>query len=278
MSDPRSPDLDVPPPAAPAGGLAPRVTLLSVTPIKGFGISRTDSVDVGTRGADGDRDFFVLDAQDGLISITQTGAFAGLHASWNRATRELTLTDAEGTFLNGTAVRGKAIRGHSPYGKVLPGYVVEGPWTEALSSLVGQPVRLVEAEEPGFGSDVHPVTLLGDASVAELERQSGVADVDRRRFRMLIGFDGAPAHAEDGWRGRHVRIGGAEIRIEGPVPRCAAIARDPESGRRDLPLVREIKVYRGLLESHLGSTVNFGVYAAVVAHGRISVGDVLEFV
>jgi uncharacterized protein YcbX len=257
--------------------MSPRVTMLSVTPIKGFGMTCPPSIEVAQHGAVGNRAFFVVDARERVLSITETGAFAGLQATWEPEARELTLTDGDRVLASGTVERGEAITGRNPY-RELHGYVALGPWAGALSAVAGKPVRLVETAEPGGATGAHPVTLLGDASVAELERQRSLAGVDRRRFRMLISFDGSPAHAEDEWRGRRARVGRAEIAVGGPVPRCAAIARRPDSGERDLPLLREIKSYRGLGQSQLGPAVNFGVYATVLIPGAIAVGDTLELV
>jgi uncharacterized protein YcbX len=163
------------------------------------------------------------------------------------------------------------------YGKrKVAGTVVEGPWNALLSDAAGEPVRLVRANEPGAGHDDHPVTLLGEESVAELARRSGAGSVDARRFRMLISFSGLSAHIEDRWQDRTIEIGEAVVRVGGPVPRCAATARDPDRGVRDLPTVRMIRSYRGVQANESGRGVNFGVYADVVAEGVVRVGDPLR--
>ena len=71
-------------------------------------------------------------------------------------------------------------------------------------------------------------------------------------------------------------VGAAEIRIGGPVPRCAATTRDPDRGVRDLPAVQVIRAYRGLRDTFFGPGVPFGVYADVVTPGRVRVGDSLQ--
>jgi uncharacterized protein YcbX len=154
--------------------------------------------------------------------------------------------------------------------------VVEGPWNEVLSDAAGEPVRLVRASDPSAGHDGYPVTLLGEESVAGLARRSGARPVDGRRFRMLIGFAGLSAHTEDCWRGQTIEIGGAVVRVGGPVPRCAATTRDPDRGARDLPTVRMIRSYRGVRANEFGRGVNFGVYAEVVTEGIVRVGDALS--
>jgi hypothetical protein len=158
----------------------------------------------------------------------------------------------------------------------VPGTVVEGPWNAVLSDAAGEPLRLVRASDPSAGHDEYPVTLLGEESVAELARRSGAGPVDARRFRMLIGFSGLSAHAEDGWRGQTIAIGEAVVRVGGPVPRCAATSRDPDRGARDLPAVRMIRSYRGVQANEFGRGVNFGVYAEVITEGTVRVGNALS--
>ena len=154
-------------------------------------------------------------------------------------------------------------------------HVVEGPWGAVLAEAVGREVRLVRTsvDDPGF--DMHPVTLLGSASVAALAGHAGLPEVDSRRFRMLLEFESSEPHVEDGWQGERLRVGDAELLVGGGVPRCAAVTRDPATGMRDVPIVQILKEYRGLTDGELGPGVRLGVYADVVRGGRVRVGDEL---
>ena len=59
------------------------------------------------------------------------------------------------------------------------------------------------------------MTILGDASVAELGRQAGTnGGFDARRFRMLIALAGTKPHEEDEWIGGQVRIGEALLHVD----------------------------------------------------------------
>jgi len=193
-----------------------------------------------------------------------------------RDLRRYVLSSADGVACDAPVRLGRPVTADF-YGKrKVAGTVVEGPWNALLSDAAGEPVRLVRANEPGAGHDDHPVTLLGEESVAELARRSGAGSVDARRFRMLISFSGLPAHIEDCWQDRAIEIGEAVVRVGGPVPRCAATTRDPDRGVRDLPTVRMIRSYRGVQANESGPGVNFGVYADVVAEGVVRVGDPLR--
>ncbi len=153
--------------------------------------------------------------------------------------------------------------------------LVAGPWAEALSDLAGQPLRLV-APDPGgrIGVDrgrAGAVTLISRASLARLAAVAGADAVDARRFRMLIEVDGPPAHAEDAWIGRRLRVGGALIRVRGHVGRCLVTTRDPDTGRVDLPVLDLLRSYRSGLETT--EPLAFGVYGEVIESGRVACGD-----
>jgi uncharacterized protein len=253
-----------------------RVTRLSTTPVKGLALHHPDAILLQRTGAAGDRAFFVIDGRDRLISVWKTGRLVRFRADHDARSERITLSSADGVVCAGDTRPGTPVIANFYGGRKVAGSVVEGPWNGVLSDAAGEPVRLVRASEPGAGHDEHPVTLLGEESVAELARRSGAGSVDARRFRMLIGFSGLPAHIEDCWQGQTIEIGEAVVRVGGPVPRCAATTRDPDRGVRDLQTVRMIRSYRGVQANESGRGVNFGVYADVVGEGAVRVGDPLH--
>jgi uncharacterized protein len=253
-----------------------RVTRLSTTPVKGLALHHPDAIFLERTGAAGDRVFFVIDGRDRLISVWKTGSLVRFRAAHDTRSDRVTISSAGTVLCDGPARPGTPVIADFYGERKVAGTVVEGPWNALLSDAAGEPVRLVRADEPGAGHDEHPVTLLGEESVAELARQSGAGAVDARRFRMLIGFSGLSAHAEDCWQDRTIQIGEALVRVGGPVPRCAATTRDPDRGARDFPAVRMIRSYRGVQANEFGRGVNFGVYADVVVAGVVRVGDPLH--
>jgi MOSC domain-containing protein len=252
-----------------------RITLLSTTPIKGFALHHPEAVQIAGSGAVGDRDFFLVDERDRLVSITRTGRLVQLRAEHDPLARRLRIRSPLGQLWEEQIRLGEPVVVDFYGDHKVAGRVVEGRWSAVLSELAGQPLRLVQADQPGAGSDVHPVTLLADESVAELARRAGVGSVDVRRFRMLIGFAGLEPFVEDRWEGRTLDVGGAVLRVGGPVPRCAATTRDPDRGDRDLPIVRMIKAHRGLQPNESGHGANLGVYASVLREGVVRLGDAL---
>jgi hypothetical protein len=254
----------------------PRVTTLFTTPVKGFALHAVDSIDLNANGAIGDRDFFMVDDEDALTSITRIGAFASWRATFDPAEDLLTLQAADGRTLEAPTPLGDELVGQFYDDRTVAGRVVGGPWSEWLSEIAGRSLRLVRAEDAGDAFDEHAVTLLAEESVAELGRHAPDGSLDARRFRMLIGFAGVAPYTEDTWNGCLLRIGSAELRVRGPVPRCNATTRHPDTGVRDVKTLRLIEKHRGEQPNDFGTGLNFGVYADVLRPGTISVGDELS--
>lgn len=252
------------------------MTRLSTTPVKGLALHHPDSVDVRTTGVVGDRLFYVVDERDALYSIAKTGAFVGIHAEFDPDSAVLRLVEGDEVLAEGAVVPSAEHSANFFAFKQVAGHLVPGAWDTVLSERAGRALRLVRADRADGAHDVAAVTLLGDASTRRLAEQAGVAAVDGRRFRMLIEFDGAAPHAEDGWLGQRLQIGTAVLEVGGPVQRCAGTTRNPDSGGVDLRTLALIGDYRGRQDSIFGLGFNFGVYATVAVEGRMRVGDAVD--
>jgi uncharacterized protein YcbX len=164
------------------------------------------------------------------------------------------------------------------FGRPVDGRLVEGPWSEALSAYVGRPVRLARTEREGDGVDrgrLAGATLVSTASLDALRDAAGESrPVDGRRFRMTIGIEGVEPHAEDGWIGSEVRVGGATVAVREHVGRCAVTTLDPDRGVRDLDTLGTIAAYRGEVQTR--EPIPFGVWCEVVEPGPVAVGDPVE--
>ena len=158
------------------------------------------------------------------------------------------------------------------YGRPVVGRIVAGPFGEALSELVGKPVRVARTEREGDGVDrgrMAPASLVSTASLEALRAAAGVDErVDGRRFRMTVGVDGVDAHVEDGWIGERVRLGGAVVLVRERVGRCAVTTRDPDTGIRDLDTLDAIAAYRGDVPTR--EPLPFGVWCEVVEPGPVA--------
>jgi len=248
------------------------VSRLDVAPVKGLALNHPDSVELTPTGVPENRRFFVVEENGKLVNGTKDSPFYLVRAE----------TDPEGTRLALTFPGNRVIDEEVELGdpvvttfwdRPVQGRPVIGPWADALSDLVGRYVRIVRAEEQGGGKDDSAVSILTDASLEKLAKESGEKSVDGRRFRMLVHVAGTKPHEEDSWIGREVAIGDALVRVTKNDARCRMTTRNPETGVKDFDTLKEIKAYRGLRE---GKSIDFGVYADVVTPGTIRVGDPVE--
>jgi uncharacterized protein YcbX len=246
------------------------VATISITPVKALALLHPDEVELTHAGVAGNRRYFLVDEAGRMVGGTKHGPLVRVRAEAVGDT--LTLL-----FPGGEAVDGDVRLGDDTttdfWGRPVAGRTVLGPWADALSDYAGRHLHLVRAVDDDAW-DVQPATLVSLASCARLGEELG-AEVDPRRFRMLLTLDGCAAHEEDSWSGGRVRVGDAVLRIGGPVPRCAVTTQDPETGVRTLDTLAGIRRYRGVRESD-GKSLDFGVYAEVEQPGRVRVGDPVE--
>lgn len=132
----------------------------------------------------------------------------------------------------------------------------------------GRP-KLVESEPNVTLSDHRNavVSLINLASVKDLERVTGAA-IDPLRFRGNIYLDGVDPWAEFDWIGQPITLGKAKLTVTQRIDRCGATSVDPETGQRDLNLIKDLQ--RGF------GHIDMGVYAAVATGGDITTGDHLR--
>ena len=254
--------------------MAPAVSRLSYTPVKGLALIHPDELYVDVHGVDDNRRFYLIREDGRRYEITKDGRTALVVPAYDAETEMLSLRFPDGTAVEGPVqLDGRVVTDF--YSRPVSGRVVQGAFAEGLSRFVGKPLRIVKADRPAGGVDRAngPVSLISEASLSELARQAGVDEVDGRRFRMLITVSGCRPHEEDEWIGREVRIGSLVIRVLEQVARCAATTFNPLSGERDLDTLRIIRSYRGARD---GKNLDFGIYGEVVQPGRVAVGDAVE--
>ena len=245
------------------------VARISVTPVRGFRFEHPDEVELTKRGVIENRRFFLVDGDGKRLRSSLTAWPIAVEGRYDAARERLWMRFPDGREVEGSALgHGGEVQGVFKGGRIVPARIVEGEWTSLLSELAGHPVRVARPKQPGECL-VQPVTLVSNGSVARLSREAGM-EVDDRRFRMLFSLGGCGEHEEDAWAGRLVRAGEALLRVGGPVDRCAATSRHPETGERDLDTLRLIRSYRVVRD---GEAIDFGVYATVEQPGHVRVGD-----
>lgn len=251
------------------------VTALAWTPVKGLRVSGATRLQLGAAGAPDDRRFQIVERRGRMFNGKRTGALNTVVATYAHDTGELTLTFAGGESVSATVALGEPID-TTFYSQPVRARVVRGPWSDALSELVGQPLRLVEAiDRPGIDRGRRgAVSLVSRASLAAFARAAGTDDARARRFRMLVEIDGVCEHAEDGWIGARVRVGAALVGLRGNIGRCSVTTRHPETGEVDLPTLDVLRSYRGELDTT--EPLAFGVYGEVLEGGLVAVGDAVS--
>jgi len=242
----------------------PRVARINVTPVKSLRLHHPGEIELGPDGARDDRRFLLVDDGRRLYNGKRDTSLVRASASWDPVARRLELTMPDGAVVEGEAVRGGA-EVVEVYGRLVRGRIVEGPWADALSDLVGRSLTLVEREDGAWATDSRPATLVSRASL-------GLIDGDGRRFRMLLELDGLEALAEEAWTSRRIRVGGATLLVGLPTPRCAVPSASPDTGVRDRDVLRELIEERGRVDGE----ACLGVYAEVLEPGVVRVGDDVE--
>ncbi|RFU19203.1 MOSC domain-containing protein [Geodermatophilus marinus] len=264
----------------------PAVSRLSVTPVKGTALHSPTGLTLTRNGVEEERRFHLVDARHRLVNGKQHGPLVTITARWDVGRHRLSLDiPGRGPVEGTTAELGEPVTTDF-YGRPVAGHLVEGPWSAALTEFVGEPVHLVAVDTPGDAVDVHPVTLVSSATVEHLRGVTpGGERLDHRRFRMLVEVDGCAPHEEDTWVGRRVRLGGATVRVVGPVPRCVVTNESPDTGLVDFSTLKAVARSRGERTGDLttpvahlpdNGAVVLGVYATVEEPGPIGIGDRVE--
>jgi MOSC domain-containing protein len=251
-----------------------RVVGLAFTPVKATRLHAVDRVELGPDGVSDNRRFYVIDERARMINSKISGELQTVIADYSHADRTLRLTLADGRVIEDEITLGGELDTRF-FATQRRARLVEGPWSDALSSVAGRRLRLVEPCAAGGGVDrgaEGAVSLVSRASLARLAEVGDVESLDSRRFRMLVEIDGVDAHAEDRWvDDGSVRIGDAVVAFTGHVGRCLITSRDPDTGVVDVPTLDLLGSYRGEMEAT--EPLPFGVWGRVLEPGTVRVGD-----
>ena len=245
------------------------VSQLAIAPVKGMRLQRSTEIQLGHHGVAGDREFLIVDADCRLLLSSRNPGLLRIDPSWDPAQNLLALRFPDGSVVQDAPGPGTAavIRMHD--GRELPGRVMAGPLSAALSDYLGRAVHLFQRAADHLGADDRPVTLMSEASLHALAPEfTGIAP-DPRRFRMTVTVTGTDAWAEHSWSGQQVTIEDVTLGVLAPVPRCVVTTRNPESGATDARILHALARLRGK------NDINFGVWCEITRPGPIRVGDVV---
>ena len=248
------------------------VARFCVSPVKGMALQHPDSVELTAGGIPGNRRFYLVDEAGELYRTPDFERLVQVRPIYDAAAERLSLTFPDGTVAEADAIDLGEPAITNFYGRPVPAREVRGPFGEAVSEHAGRRLRLFRADREGDANDVEPLTIVSEASVADLAaRGRRTEPLDSRRFRMNVELAGCEPYDEDGWDGQTVRVGEAVVRVGGPVPRCVLTTLSPDTGRKDWDTLTQIAKYRPRIDGDGG--LPFGVYARVEAPGRAAMGD-----
>ena len=232
-------------------------------PVKGVRHRPVPRLELDEGGAVGDRAWCLVDVgARRVLRTVQHPSLMGVVASVDDA--NLTLTLPDGSRAHGVPQASGETLTCDYWGRSVPLTLTEGPHASLLSRFLGTDVRLAAAPRGGvvFGD---PVTLVGTATVRDLAERLG-RPVEPARFRATLLVETDQPYVEDTWLGAEVGVGGARLRVGVPVPRCAVVDHDPDTGVGDLRVLRALVGSRPV--NAAGEPV-LGVYAACVRPGVV---------
>ena len=250
----------------------PTIGAIFTAAVKSLALLPRQSVAVAQQGIAEDRRFHLIDGGGRLLTQRQRPQLALVVSNYDVQNDVLTMDFPDGMALSGKVEVGDPVS-TAIWGRMVPGQVVAGEWSDALSRLCGGPVRLVKTGDAGLSFDEYPISLVSQASIDLLtQKAGGVKEFEARRFRPNFLLEGCSPHDEDLWLGGVVAVGPElRLRLVAPDPRCAITTVDPETGQRDFDTPRLLLSYRPSVRAPY-----FGVYGVVERPGEVSVGDEIE--
>jgi uncharacterized protein len=126
------------------------------------------------------------------------------------------------------------------------------------------PTRIVSIGRGITDSDFPSVSILSLASLQDLSARMG-HDLSIHRWRGNLWLDGATPWEELSWIGRRLRIGATVLEIRERTTRCKATTAAPDTGVADADTLTALR--------HNFGHQDFGVYAAVLQGGPLTLGD-----
>jgi uncharacterized protein YcbX len=249
------------------------VTSVGFAPVKGTRHTSYDAVTLASGGPVGDRGLCFVDVgRRRVLRTVQNPSLVALAA--RRDGDELVLELPDGRVVRDVPLPGGETITCEYWGRPAELELLDGPWADAVSAHLGFPVRLAAAP-PGAVVYGAPVSLVTVASLRDLAGRAGRPELvdEAARFRATMVLDvGEEPHLEESWLGREVRVGGATLRVNVAIPRCAVIDLDPITGERTSGVLKAL-AGRGV-DDH-GDPL-FGVDAHVVTPGVVRPGDAVE--
>ncbi|MEO5708354.1 MAG: MOSC domain-containing protein [Nocardioidaceae bacterium] len=262
-----------------------RVTALRRYPVKGCAGELLTTTPIGVDGFPGDR-LLAVTVGDRIVTQREFARLALVRPALDDATGLLHLAYDGRDPVEAVVDTDRPTRTVTIFGNPVEVVDQDEVLSRWFGAVLGAAARLVaappstrrtspgEVEGQTLLSDEGTVSLHSEASLARLNdalARRGHAALTSDRFRANIVIDGVPAHAEDD--AHLLDVGDVRMAFAQVDERCVVTTVDQQAGARSGPEpLRTLADYRRLD----GGGVAFGIYTAVLAPGRVSVGDAVH--
>jgi uncharacterized protein YcbX len=225
----------------------PRVVALYRYPVKGFTPEARETLTVLDEGriagdrvlairfADTEAADDVWSKKTGMIALINTPGLARLRLGFDEKALRLCIN------LAGDVLADERLdhSGRKRIAAAVADYVLSLDENPLLGQPQRLPLRVVgDGSAPRYHDDeAGRVTLHGRGSLQALAAALGSAEVNELRFRSNIAIDGLAPWEEQRWVGQRVRVGAVEFEVIKPKLRCLATHANPDTGKRDQPIL-----------------------------------------
>lgn len=201
-----------------------------------------------------------------FIVLVNTPGIARLQLQFDHRTLRLCIRREDTVLVNELLDE----QGRKNIAAAIENYVIKLDENPVFSHPDRLPLRLIgDGITPRYqDNEAGQITLHSRASLAAVGVAVGDNRLSELRFRSNIAIDGLDAWEEQSWVGRKIRIGQVNFDVAAPKSRCLATHANPDSGKRDLPILQTL--------THVFTPKKPTFAVAMIASGaggRIHVGD-----
>ena len=126
-----------------------------------------------------------------------------------------------------------------------------------------------EEDHTGF-ADGYPILIISEESLQDLNSKLGSV-LPMNRFRPNIVVQNCEPFAEDTWK--RIRIGGVEMALVKPCPRCVVTTIDKETLKKSKEPLKTLATYRNQEDGAM-----FGMNVIPLNEGNIKIGMSIEII